>query len=526
MIMSEADGTGHRELDGLTSTTTQSGAGMESCLLDGTPPPCMVVIVGASGDLTGRKIIPALYNLYCHGGLPAPFFAVGCARTDLTTEIFRERMKEAIKRAGLFEPDRWEGFASLLYYHPVKYDDPASFESLADRLSELDREFGTGGNKLFYLAIPPSLYQSTASMLGRAGLSAGGSEDGHWARIVVEKPFGRDLQTAIDLDRTLHRYFEEKQIFRIDHYLAKETVQNILMFRFANAIFEPVWNRRYIESVHILAAETLGVEHRSGYYEQAGVLRDMFQNHMMQLLSLTAMDPPSVFEADRVRDEKVRVYRTIRPFQTDNLWDYLVLGQYEAGTVGGEKVPGYRQEMGVNFDSLIPTFASMKLFLDSWRWQGVPFYLTSGKRLARKRTEIGIRFKEVPHSLFRSTLGEHITANHLTLGIYPDERITLTFQTKNPGARVCLRSVTMDFQYHQNYTGPVLDAYEKVLLDCMLGDQMLFWRQDGLELCWSFLTPILEECETCSGRSSMLLPYAAGSRGPEAVKNLQSNVPP
>ena len=526
MIMSEADGTGHRELDGLTSTTTQSGAGMESCLLDGTPPPCMVVIVGASGDLTGRKIIPALYNLYCHGGLPAPFFAVGCARTDLTTEIFRERMKEAIKRAGLFEPDRWNGFASLLYYHPVKYDDPASFESLADRLSELDREFGTGGNKLFYLAIPPSLYQSTASMLGRAGLSAGGSEDGHWARIVVEKPFGRDLQTAIDLDRTLHRYFEEKQIFRIDHYLAKETVQNILMFRFANAIFEPVWNRRYIESVHILAAETLGVEHRSGYYEQAGVLRDMFQNHMMQLLSLTAMDPPSVFEADRVRDEKVRVYRTIRPFQTDNLWDYLVLGQYETGTAGGEKVPGYRQEMGVNFDSLIPTFASMKLFLDSWRWQGVPFYLTSGKRLARKRTEISIRFKEVPHSLFRSTLGEHITANHLTLGIYPDERITLTFQTKNPGARVCLRSVTMDFQYHQNYTGPVLDAYEKVLLDCMLGDQMLFWRQDGLELCWSFLTPILEECETCSGRSSMLLPYAAGSRGPEAVKNLQSNVPP
>jgi glucose-6-phosphate 1-dehydrogenase len=521
-MISETDRVDPPKIDELTSATTHSGGGAESCLLDGTPPPCMVVIVGASGDLTARKIIPALYNLYRNNGLPKPFFAVGCARTDLTTEIFRDRMKEALKRTDLFEPDRWEGFASLLYYHPVRYDDPASFESLAERLSELDREFGTGGNKLFYLAIPPSLYQSTARMLGRAGLSAGGSEDGNWARIVVEKPFGRDLETAIDLDRTLHRYFEEKQIFRIDHYLAKETVQNILMFRFANAIFEPVWNRRYIESVHIMAAETLGVEHRSGYYEQAGVLRDMFQNHMMQLLALTAMDPPSVFEADRVRDEKVRVYRTIRPFQTDSLWDYLVLGQYEAGTIGGEKVPAYRQEKGVSFDSLIPTYASMKVFLDSWRWQGVPFYLTSGKRLARKQTEISISFKEVPHSLFRSTLGEHITANRLILGIYPDERITLTFQTKNPGARVCLRSVTMDFQYHQNYTGPILDAYEKVLLDCMLGDQMLFWRQDGLERCWSFLTPILEECETCRGRSSMLLPYPAGSWGPDAVKQLQN----
>ena len=509
------------KMDELTSTTTPS---MESCLLDGTPPPCMVVIVGASGDLTARKIIPALYNLYRHNGLPRPFFAMGCARTDLTTDIFRDRMKEALKSAGLFEAERWEEFASLLYYQAVNYDDQASFESLAVRLRELDQEFGTGGNKLFYLAIPPSLYQSTAKMLGRVGLSAGSDKDRNWARIVVEKPFGRDLETAIDLDRTLHRYFNEKQIFRIDHYLAKETVQNILMFRFANAIFEPLWNRRYIQSVHIMAAETLGVEHRSGYYEQAGVLRDMFQNHMMQLLSLTAMDPPSVFEADRVRDEKVRVYRTLRPFETDNLWENLVVGQYKGGTIDGETVPAYRQEKGVNFDSLIPTFASMKVFLDSWRWQGVPFFLTSGKRLARKLTEITIRFKEVPHSLFRSTLGEHITANRLILGIYPDERITLTFQTKNPGARVCLRSVTMDFQYHQNYTGPVLDAYEKVLLDCMLGDQMLFWRQDGLECCWSFLTPILQECETCRGRSTMLLPYTAGSWGPDAVSKLGHDV--
>lgn len=516
--MLQTDDMSHGGSDVLTSTTTAVAGGERgSCLLDGTPPPCMVVVVGASGDLTARKIVPALYNLYIHDGLPKHFLALGCARTDLTTEAFREMMKEALKRASLFDPNRYEAFAKLLHYQSIEYDDAASFETLAKRVSELDSDFGTGGNKLFYLAIPPDLYKSTAQMLGRAGLSSEDLRNGQWARIVVEKPFGRDLQTAIDLDRTLHRHFREHQIFRIDHYLAKETVQNILMFRFANAIFEPMWNRRYIESVNIIAAETLGVEHRAGYYDQAGVLRDMFQNHMMQLLALTAMDPPAVFEADRVRDEKVRVYRTMRPFPTDNLWDYLVLGQYGPGKVGGKKVPAYRQEKGVGFDSLIPTFASMKVFLDSWRWQGVPFYLTSGKRLAQKRTEITIRFKEVPHSLFRSILGAHITTNRLNLGIYPDERITLNFQTKNPGAKVCLRSVTMDFHYHQNYEGPILDAYEKVLLDCMLGDQMLFWRQDGLELCWSFLTPILRECETCSGRSDMLLPYESGSRGPDTA---------
>ena len=376
------------------------------------------------------------------------------------------------------------------------------------------------------MAIPPSLYKSTAKILGKAGLSVEGEKENNWTRIVVEKPFGRDLGTAIDLDRSLHEHFQEHQIFRIDHYLAKETVQNVLMFRFANSIFEPIWNRRFIDHVSITAAESLGVEHRAGYYEQAGVLRDMFQNHMMQLLALTAMDPPSLFEADRVRDEKVKVYRTIRPFSTADLKDYLVLGQYGAGTIDGKRVPAYRDEPGINPESLVPTFAMMKVFLDNWRWQGVPFYLTSGKRLAKKLTEIVIQFKEIPHSMFRRTLGEHIFANQLILGIYPDEKISLTFQTKNPGARVCLRSVTMDFQYHQNYSGPVLDAYEKVLLDCMLGDHMLFWRQDGVELCWSFLTPILEECETCGDRSEMLLPYNSGSWGPQSVEILKRNSTP
>jgi glucose-6-phosphate 1-dehydrogenase len=300
--------------------------------------------------------------------------------------------------------------------------------------------------------------------------------------------------------------------------LAKETVQNILMFRFANAIFEPLWNRRYIDYVTITAAESLGVEHRAGYYEQAGVLRDMFQNHMMQLLALTAMDPPSLFEADRVRDEKIRVYRSLRPFDVEKLQDYLVLGQYGPGTIDGKSVPGYLEDPDVSPDSLTPTFAMMKIFLDNWRWQGVPFYITSGKRLAKKLTEITVQFKEVPHYMFRQVLGGQITANRLVLGIYPDEKISVTFQTKNPGARVCLRSVTMDFNYNQNYNGPVLDAYEKVLLDCMLGDHMLFWRQDGVELCWSFLTPILKECETCKDRSEMLFTYDSGSLGPKALQ--------
>ncbi|MDY6791790.1 MAG: glucose-6-phosphate dehydrogenase [Thermodesulfobacteriota bacterium] len=492
----------------------------ESCLIDGIPDSCMIVIVGASGDLTARKIIPALFNLYLNKGLPDPFHIVGCARTKLTHHQFRDKMKTAMLTSGNLDVAKWEAFAQLLHYQALDYMEPSSFVKLAGTLRKLDKKHGTGGNRVFYLAIPPALYKSTAQKLGMTGLSVEHEEDNGWSSIVVEKPFGRDLNTAIDLDRTLHEYFQEHQIFRIDHYLAKETVQNILMFRFANAIFEPIWNRRYIDHVSITAAETLGVEHRAGYYEQAGVLRDMFQNHMMQLLALTAMEPPSLFQADRVQDEKVKVYRSLRPFPTGDLQNHLVLGQYGAGSIGGKRVPAYRDEQGVRSDSLTPTFATMEIFIDNWRWQGVPFYLASGKRLAKKLTEIIIQFKEVPHSLFRRTLGEQIIANRLMLGIHPDEAISLTFQTKNPGAKICLRSVTMDFHYHQNYTGPNLDAYEKVLLDCMIGDHMLFWRQDGVELCWSFLTPILKECETCENHGDNLLTYDSGTWGPTGTSDL------
>lgn len=499
--------------------TSDSETPLQACMPEGDTEPCVIVIIGASGDLTSRKIIPALFNLYIDNRLPDPFFIIGCARTTLSNDTFRGKMEKALEDADNLYKAQWKDFSKHIFYKTIDYEDPESFADLSALLDTLDKENDTMSHRLFYLSIPPSLYKPTAHMLGRAGLAKEKNER-NWVRIVVEKPFGRDLETAIDLDRSLHEHFKEHQIFRIDHYLAKETVQNILMFRFANAIFEPIWDRRYIDHVQIIAAETLGVEHRAGYYEQAGVLRDMFQNHMMQLLALTAMEPPSLFTAEPVRDEKTKVYRSLRPFPINDKENFLVLGQYREGVIDGKSVPAYQDEPGVSPDSTIPTFAMMKVFLDNWRWQGVPFYLTSGKRMASKATEVCIQFKDIPHSMFRQTLGDHIASNNLTLGIYPDERISLTFQTKSPGTRVCLRPVTMDFHYRQDYTGPALDAYEKVLLDCMLGDQILFWRQDGVELCWSFLTPILEMCEECLAKKGVLLPYASGTWGPEASKRL------
>ncbi len=501
------------------STTATGLPGATSSGAD-RPEPCTIVIVGASGDLTERKIIPALFDLYRKGEMPTPCRVVGCARTVLDDRQFREKMRKALGKKARSDDDGWKEFSDQLYYRPVDYSDHASFVALGEFLKKEGQGRGMAQNRVFYLAIPPSLCELTVQMIGRAGLAAEGREGYGWSRIVVEKPFGRDLKSAAALDRTLHEHFEEHQIFRMDHYLAKETVQNILMFRFANAIFEPIWNRRYVDSVTIRALETLGVEHRAGYYEQAGVLRDMFQNHMMQLLALMAMDPPSAFEADRVRDEKVRVYRSLRPFPVGRLNQYLILGQYGPGVVRGKQAPGYREEPGVRPDSLVPTFASMRIFIDNWRWQGTPFYLTSGKRMGEKVTDITIQFKEVPHSVFRNVLGEHISVNRLSLGIYPDERISLMFQTKHPGPRVSLTPVTMDFRYAQGQEDALMEAYEKLLLDCMLGDQMLFLRQDSVELCWSFLTPILNACETCGDRSETLLFYESGTLGAQAVEEL------
>ncbi len=496
------------------------GTATNRCRLTEPLDPCTIVIFGATGDLTARKLIPALFNLYTHQGLPERFTIVGCGRTRLTDHEFRNRLEKIPTTSRPLDKNQWHAFASHLHYRAIDYDDQSRYTDLADTLYALNKKVDTGSNRIFYLALPPSLYQPVARRIGKAGLSQEKTAGHGWSRLVVEKPFGRDLETAIQLNQGIRDYFKEHQIFRIDHYLAKETVQNVLMFRFANAIFEPVWNRQYIDYVTIKAIETLGVEHRAGYYEPAGVLRDMFQNHMMQLLALVAMEPPSRFKAEPVRDERVKVFRSLRPFTAQTVAGQLVLGQYGPGQISGKNVPAYRRESGVNPGSLTPTFARITAFIDNWRWQGVPFYMTSGKRLANKITEISIQFKDVPVSMFRRVLGEHISANRLTLSIYPDEKISLTFQTKQPGAKVCLRPVTMNFDYQQGESGPILDAYQKVLMDCILGDHMLFWRQDGIEQCWAFLTPILSACEACEDRGRRLHFYASGSWGPEAALDI------
>jgi glucose-6-phosphate 1-dehydrogenase len=509
-----------RAVEGKDQVVRASGSALDlkaeesACAAPAPSDPCSIVILGATGDLTARKLMPALFSLFRIERLPPSFLILGCGRTAWTDEQFRGRMREAVLTAGGGDLSIWPAFARRLRYRRVNYLEAQSFVDLAGAMGELDAAHRTAGNRVFYLALPPALYGPAARHIGRAGLSAEHREGAGWARIVLEKPFGSDLATSRQLDRDLREHFHEHQIFRIDHYLAKETVQNILMFRFANSILEPIWNRRYIDYVSIRASESLGVEHRSGYYESSGVLRDMFQNHMMQLLALTAMEPPPRFEAELVRDEKAKVFNALRPFPIQEIEDYLVLGQYGAGIVHGRAVPAYRAEEGVDPRSLTPTYAAMKVHLDNWRWQGVPFFISSGKRLSKKLTEIAIQFKAVPYAMFRNTLEAPIAANRLILGIYPHERITLTFQTKNPGATVCLRPVTMEFDYRQSDSGPVMDAYEKALLDCMLGDHMLFWRQDGVDLAWAFLSPVLSTCEACGDRDRLLYPYAAGTKGP------------
>lgn len=490
-------------------------AGAPSCaLLPMEKSPCILVIFGATGDLTARKLIPALFNLFLNGILARPFAIIGCGRTSLDDQGFRGLLADKCA-AGSVNHVRWPGFAALLHYQALEYGDADGYKGLAARLADLDRRLGCGDNRLFYLAVPPELYPLIGAGLTGAGLSRESADRPGWARLVVEKPFGHDLESARRLDLVLHQGFRERQIFRIDHYLAKETVQNAIMLRFANSIFEPLWSRNHIEYVGIVAGEELGVERRAGYYEKAGVLRDMFQNHMLQLLAMIAMEPPASFGAERIRDEQVKVFRSLRPFTAKGQPEGLVLGQYGPGEIGGRPVVGYRQEPGVAADSLTPTLAMMRLYIDNWRWQGVPFYLISGKRLARKATRIVIQFKGAPNALYREVLGDSIGANRLTLGIYPDEEISLSFQAKVPGHRICLRQVDLDFKYYEDYPGRVMDAYEKVLLDCIRGEQMFFWRQDGVETAWEFLAPLIDVCEHCSNRADQLRPYESGSWGPE-----------
>lgn len=487
---------------------------IENCAVEVTRPAALIIF-GASGDLTKRKLFPSLYRLFKNGMLSEHFFILGTSRVEMTGEQFRRGMADAVKEAFPqdFAQPVWDEFIHHVYYSTFDYADPAAYSvALKDLLPGLESRHGTRKNRIFYLAVPPVVFETVIHNLGAAGLSR---EEEGCSHIVIEKPFGSDLASARKLNKLVHAYYKEGQIFRIDHYLAKETVQNLLMFRFANSIFEPLWNERYIDHVQITAAETIGIEHRAGYYEEAGVIRDMFQNHVFQLLCLTAMEPPAMFIADRVQDEKAKVLRSLRRFPLDRLSDHLVVGQYAGGMIDGREVPGYREEEGVAPGSVTPTFAAMKVFIDNWRWHGVPFYLRSGKRLANRKTEISIHLKEVPHSMFPDSVSGPIEPNVLVLTIQPDEGMSLAFQTKQPGTKVCLSPVKMIYAYPR---GVLLDAYEWVLLDCMLGDHMLFMREDSVELAWSVLTPVLDAMESGKGRT--LAAYAAGSSGPDEALRL------
>jgi glucose-6-phosphate 1-dehydrogenase len=485
-----------------------------SCSITAQSDPVNLVIFGATGDLAMRKIFPALASLCQNNLLSHDTRILAVGRKDLTGEQYHNLLGE--KLAGVIPPSCLNDLAPRVRYLRLDPDETDAGYTLSTALVELDGE--TQKNRLFYLAVPPAAYIPLATTLGEAGL--GREKEGANVRIVVEKPFGRDLPTARELDTVLHRYFDERQIFRIDHYMAKETVQNVLLLRFANALFEPVWNRRYIDHIRITAAETLGIGHRAGFYDRAGVLRDMFQNHMMMLLSLCAMEPPSLFEAELVRDERSKVFRALKPLDLTRLDEQLILGQYGPGVADGQPVPGYLQEPGVDPDSATPTFAWMKVYLDNWRWHGVPFHLCSGKRLAAKHTEITVQFKNVPVSMFRKTHGEIIPPNRLVIGIHPHEVVRLEVQTKGQGTRLCLQGQSMEFNYGAASTLGRLDDYAKVLLDCVIGDQTLFWRQDAVELCWGFLTPILDRCD-CPERSLTLHTYAAGGPGPKAAQRAE-----
>jgi len=467
------------------------------------PAPFGLVIFGASGDLTSRKLIPAVFELFEQGFLSDSFFILGCSRTVLDDETFRRRLKPDGQTGG-----RWKEFAGHLFYNKLSYDNTDDYRDLSRRIDQIGQHLCQPQVVLYHLAVPPDLHGKIAEGLAGAGLAVQGS-NGPERRLVVEKPFGHDLDSARKLCLELGRHFSEQQIFRIDHYLAKETVQNLLVFRLANSIFEPLWNRQHIERVEILAYETEGVGSRAGYYDRAGVLRDMIQSHLMQLLALCAMEPPAGLEAERVRDEKVKVYRQLRSFTGDDA-EAVVLGQYGPGQLGGRPAPGYRQEPGVAADSLTPTFAALRVYVDNWRWRGVPFKLVSGKSLAEKRTEICVHFRRPPLELF----GSWPETNRLVFDIHPQQLIELAFLAKQPGPRLDSRRVVMRFDYGAGQPGAGLSDYARVLSDCLRGEQMLFWRQDGIELSWAYLEPLLRECENCRDRAGKLRFYPAGSVGP------------
>ena len=480
------------------------------------PAPCALVIFGASGDLVSRKLLPALWNLHCEGSLPAGFSVLGVARSEGDDESFRQEALAAVREHSRF-PERcdsaWEEFAAGIFYQQGQYHDPENYRRLKQRLDQLCAGRGSCGNHLLYLAIPPPGYEGVVRQLGDAGLARSSG----WTRIVVEKPFGSDLESARRLNEALRAVFDEAQIYRIDHYLGKETVQNLLVFRLANGVFEPIWNRRYVSHVQLVAAEQLGVEGRGRYYEQAGALRDMVQNHLMQVMCLVAMEPPARFDQRSVRNEKTKVLEAVRPIGMDEVPLWTARGQYSAGTIEGKSVPDYRQERDVAPDSRTETYAAVKFMIDNWRWAGVPFYLRSGKRMARRVTEVSIHFRSAPHLLFREFGDDGPEQNVLTIRIQPDEGIQLRFGVKVPGAGMHIRPVDMEFDYCREFRREPPEAYERLLLDCMLGDITLFSRDDWMELSWQLIDPIVNAWSADDGSVPQ---YEAGTWGPATADAL------
>ena len=489
----------------MNETTNSTTVTSPKDTLRRVPDPCVVIIFGASGDLTRRKLMPALFSLTCEALSPEQFVVVGAARSDLNNETFREKMQEGVVNYSRLKPDdlcrKWPDFIQSLFYHQADYADPAGYQNLIELLNHIEQERNICCNYLFYLATPPDLYPVIVEQLGRAGLAQQTPQS--WRRIIIEKPFGRDLASAVELNRQVHQVFDESQVYRIDHYLGKETVQNLLVFRFANAIFEPLWNRNYIDHVQITVAEEVGLGNRAGYYDTAGVLRDMFQNHLLQLLALTAMEPPAEFNATALRDEKVKVLKAVRLIKPEDVGQHSLRAQYRT----------YRDETGVAHGTETPTFGVLKLFVDNWRWRNVPFYLRSGKALADKVTEISIQFRHVPHLMFPLPAGEQMPPNMLALCIQPNEGMNLRFESKIPGAGMRTRPVDMTYVYEQDFGKNTLpDAYERLILDALHGDAALFTRSDEIELAWRLIDPILQGWE--NKHAPALSFYESGTWGP------------
>jgi glucose-6-phosphate 1-dehydrogenase len=493
----------------VSAATLEENPLLEGLQLRRKPDPCILVIFGASGDLTKRKLFPALYSLAYRRLLPDNFAVVGVSRSEETDEEFKERMKEAVQEFGrdAFRDDAWELLAGGMRYVSMDFSDEEGQKRLADALNELDEERGTRGNRVYYLATPPGVFSPAVQNVGKRRKTQG------WTRLIVEKPFGHDLESARELQSVITRYFDETEVFRIDHYLGKETVQNMLVLRFANGIFEPIWNRQFVDHVQLTVAESIGIEGRAGYYEHAGAIRDIFQNHLLQLVAITAMEPPIDFTADAVRNEKVKVLRSIHTPGPKS----VVRGQYGRGFIEGQEVPGYREEPDVDSQSMTETYVAAKLYVDNWRWADTPWYVRTGKRLPRRETTIAIHFKKAPHPPFEELAAEGLRPNVLIIHIQPDEGISLAISVKVPGHGMMIRTVHMDFLYGGAFRTGLPEAYERLILDAMLGDATLFTRIDEVEEQWSLVDAIVAAWV----RDRPAFPnYAAGTWGPPSADEL------